>query len=160
MKIIGIIPARGGSKGVPNKNVLEIQNKPLVTYAIEVGLKCPHLDVLMVSTDDASIASISRAAGAEVPFLRPAHLATDASPTINTLMHVVNYYEREGSYFDAICLLQPTTPFRSIVDLNSALATFKNGTADSLMSVRKVPHTYNPHWTFEENGEGYLAIAT
>lgn len=160
MRILGLIPARGGSKGIPRKNIKLLQGKELIRYTIEVGLQCKLLDEIMVSTDDEEIANISRAAGAEVPFLRPDHLANDKSPTIDTVIHVLNFYEEKNKPFDAICLLQPTVPFRNADDLNDAIKKFIASEADSLISVREVPHVYNPYWVYEKDPQsGFLKLA-
>lgn len=161
MKILALIPARGGSKGVPKKNIKLLAGKPLINYTIEVGLTCAEIAKLVVSTDSQEIADVSKAAGAEVPFLRPAELATDSSPSIDTVIHAVEFYAKTGYYFDAVCLLQPTSPFRTQKDIKQAIATFVEKEADSLISVRKVPHQFNPHWIFEPNiDDGFLKIAT
>lgn len=161
MKILGLIPARGGSKGVPRKNIKLLGGKPLIEHTIAVGMACKALHTLIVSTDDEAIAEVSRQAGASVPFLRPAALATDQSPTIDTILHTLEWCHTHHQYFDAVCLLQPTTPFRSKEDLRAALEVFGQRSADCLMSVREVPHTFNPHWVFEEDPEsGFLQTAT
>lgn len=160
MKILGIIPARGGSKGVPHKNRKLLGGKPLIAYTVEAGLASGEIDELMVSTDEEAIAEVSRKAGAKVPHLRPAHLATDQSPTIDTVIHTIQYYAKKSANFDAVCLLQPTCPFRTAADIQQAILTFKAQDADSLISVREVPHQYNPHWTFKANEAGFLDIAT
>jgi CMP-N-acetylneuraminic acid synthetase len=161
MKILGLIPARGGSKGVPRKNMKPLGNQPLVGHTIAVGLACKAISELIVSTDDEEIAAISRKAGALVPFLRPAELATDQSPTIDTIMHALEFYLRQDRHFDAVCLLQPTTPFRSRNDLTAALTLFGKSQADCLISVREVPHIFNPHWVFEtDRKSGFLRPAT
>lgn len=151
MRILGLIPARGGSKGIPRKNIKVLQGKELIRYSIELALACPLLDQVMVSTEDQEIAKLSVAAGAGVPFLRPASLARDNSPTIDTLVHTLNYFENNNNSFDAICLLQPTVPFRDLADLNTAIQKFIDTKADSLITVREVPHVYNPHWIYEKN---------
>ena len=160
MRILGLIPARGGSKGIPRKNIKLLDGKELIRYSIEIGLRCEGLDEIMVSTEDEEIAKISKAAGASIPYLRPENLADDKSPTIETVIHVLNYYEKQGNPFDAICLLQPTVPFRNLGDLNLVIQKFKETEADSLISVRAVPHIYNPHWVYEEDSEtGFLKMA-
>ncbi len=160
MRILGLIPARGGSKGIPRKNIKLLHGKELIKYSIEVGLKCDLLSEIMVSTDDEEIATISKSVGASVPFLRPAHLANDKSPTIDTVIHTLDYYETQNDIFDAVCLLQPTVPFRNLIDLNAAIERFIQRDADSLISVRAVPHVYNPYWIYEEDEEsGFLKLS-
>jgi len=161
MKILGLIPARGGSKGIPGKNSKMLGGKPLIQYSIDAALACTRIERVVVSTDSEAIASISKAAGAEVPFLRPAELASDQSPTIDTIIHALRFFQDGGTHFDAVCLLQPTCPFRSAEEIDEALQRFQNQEADSLVSVREVPHQYNPHWVFEADEQsGFLKIAT
>jgi CMP-N,N'-diacetyllegionaminic acid synthase len=160
MRILGLIPARGGSKSIPRKNIKLLEGKELIHYTIETGLSCSLIHELIVSTDDEDIAKVSRNKGAKVPFLRPTHLATDKSPSIDTVIHALQYFEDIGQPFDAVCLLQPTTPFRDNDDLKNAIEKFIKQDADSLISVREVPHTYNPHWIFEEKEDGFLKIST
>lgn len=159
MRILGLIPARGGSKGVPRKNIKVLQGKPLIEYTIKTGLACPLISELIVSTDDKEIAEVSKSAGAQVPFLRPEHLAQDNSPTIDTVIHALQFFEKRGKFFDAVCLLQATVPFRDSEDLKSAIEKFTTQNADSLISVREVPHIYNPHWVYETGEDGFLKMA-
>lgn len=152
MKILGLIPARGGSKGVPGKNKKLLASKPLIVYTIEAALKS-NLDAVLVSTDDQIIAEISSAAGALVPFIRPAHLAEDSTPTLPVIQHALQQLESDGKVYDAVCLLQPTNPFRSAEDINAAIAELKKKEADCLLSVLEVPHQFNPHWVLmDEKG--------
>ena len=161
MKILGLIPARGGSKGIPKKNIKKLGGKELIRYTIEAGLACDAIDHLVVSTDDMIIGKVSLEAGADVPFIRPKALASDNSPTIDTVIHVLEYFKNKGNPFDAVCLLQPTTPFRTAASIQNAIDQFVDQKADSLISVREVPHTYNPHWVFElAIDSGFLKIAT
>lgn len=153
MQILGLIPARGGSKGIPGKNKKILGEIPLINYTIHSGLSCNLINRLIVSTDDNEIMEISENAGAEVPFIRPAGLAEDTSPTIDTVIHAIQFFEEHSVFFDAVCLLQPTVPFRSNEDLENAIQKFIASGADSLISVREVPHVYNPNWVFEENHE-------
>jgi CMP-N-acetylneuraminic acid synthetase len=161
MKILGLIPARGGSKGIPHKNSKLLGGKPLIAYTIAAALASKGLTEILVSTDDDHIAQLSREAGAQVPFMRPAALAMDNSPTLDTVIHAVNYYAQQGKLFDAVCLLQPTCPFRTTADIDQAIANFISSACDSLISVLEVPHHYNPHWVYEPQGDnGLLKIAT
>lgn len=160
MKILAIIPARGGSKGVPGKNKKLLNGKPLIQYSIDAALQSKHITEVIVTTDDEEIIAISKSLGANVPFLRPAHLAEDATPTLPVMQHAISFLEAEGKHFDAICLLQPTSPFRPKGFLDKAVETFQEKQTDSLVSVLEVPHQYNPHWTFEATNDGILKIAT
>ena len=160
MKILGLIPARGGSKGIPGKNIKLLGGKPLIQYAIQEALKCKLIDKVVVSTDSKKIADISLSLGAEVPFIRPAHLADDCSPTIDTVVHCLQFYQELGEGFDAVCLLQTTHPFRTSKDIESSIVKFKKDSADSLISVISVPHEFNPHWVYVKDSIGNLRIAT
>lgn len=138
MTILAVIPARGGSKGVPRKNLCEIDGAPLIVHAIRAGLQSRRLAHCIVSTDDAEIAAVARTAGGSVPFLRPAELAGDQSPTWAALQHAVAWYEVEhGEPLLAVVTLQPTTPLRTGEDVDRAIEIFLNGQpeADSLISV-------------------------
>ncbi|PTX61495.1 N-acylneuraminate cytidylyltransferase [Kordia periserrulae] len=160
MKTLAIIPARGGSKGVPGKNKKLLHGKPLIQYSIDAALQSSYISEVLVTTDDLEIVELAKSLGANVPFVRPKHLAEDNTPTLPVIQHAVSFLEKEGKHFDAICLLQPTSPFRSKGFLDSALETFQERQTDSLVSVLEVPHQYNPHWTFEANEQGILQIAT
>lgn len=160
MKILGIIPARGGSKGIPNKNIKILGEKPLLAYTIEAAKKSKLLTKTILSSDDEAIINIAKKYDLEVPFVRPANLATDESPTILTVIHALNFYKEQGIVFDAVCLLQVTNPFRLDEFIDAAIQKFINSKTDSLVSVLEVPHEFNPHWVFEKNNEGYLKIST
>jgi len=153
MNILALIPARGGSKGVPRKNIKSLGGKALIKYTIESALSCSLLDTVVVSTEDQEIADVSKAAGVEVPFMRPIELARDSSPTIELVVHALNYFSSKNRHFEAVCLLQPTVPFRAQIDLENAILFFKEKDVDSLITVREVPHMYNPHWVFEEDAD-------
>ncbi len=160
MRILGLIPARGGSKGIPRKNIKLLHGKALIAYSIESALACSLLDQVVVTTDDDAIAALSKSLGASVPFIRPAHLAADHSPTIDTVMHALSFFEKDNQFYDAVCLLQPTVPFRNPEDINEAIQKFINAKADSLISVREVPHIYNPYWIYEQDPQtGFLKLA-
>ena len=160
IKVLAIIPARGGSKGVPKKNSKLLAGAPLIAYTIESAKKSKHLDKLIVSSDDDEIISISKALGVEVPFKRPKEFAQDNSGSLEVVQHAIHYFERKNQYFDAVVLLQPTTPFREKGLIDKAIETFINKKCDSLVSVLPVPHQYNPHWVFESDAKGFLNIAT
>ena len=143
-KVLAVIPARGGSKGVPRKNIRLVCGKPLISYTIEHALAAQHrFHRIIVSTDDPEIATIARERGAEVPFLRPASLARDESPAIPMLQHAVEFVERQdGVQMDWICLLQPTEPFRTLMDLVQCLQLGMAGGCDSVISVMQVFSTH------------------
>lgn len=117
MTLLALIPARGGSKGIPRKNIRSFCGKPLLQWSIEAALESPYVDLVVVSTDDVEIAEIARANGAEVPFLRPAHLATDTAPGIATALHALD----QLPLVNDILLLQPTSPLRKSFDINAII---------------------------------------
>ena len=160
MKILAIIPARGGSKGVPGKNIKLLNGKPLLQYTTEVALRSKYLDKVILSSDDDKIIAVAKEIGLDVPFVRPDNLANDNSPTLPVIQHALNFYKEQGEEFDAVCLLQVTSPFRTVEFLDTAIQKFIKKDTDSLISVQRVPHEYNPHWVFEENKSGDLKIAT
>lgn len=160
MKILAVIPARGGSKGIPKKNIKLLGNKPLLQFTAEKALASKLLTQVILSTDSDEIAQVGKAIGLEVPFLRPQNLALDTTPTIEVLQHALAFYENQGVFFDAICILQPTTPFRDEGEIDKAIEKFKATNVDTLISVLEVPHQFNPHWAFEVDNQENLKIAT
>lgn len=160
MKIIGVIPARGGSKGVPGKNIKMLGGKPLLGYTADSALNSNLLSKVVLTTDDSRIAEVGLEFGLEVPFLRPAELALDTSPTLPVIQHVLDFYKNNGEEFDAVCLLEVTSPFRKKGLIDKAISRFIELDPDALVSVLPIPDTYNPHWAFESDSKGYLRIAT
>ena len=160
MRVLGIIPARGGSKGVPKKNSRLLCGKPLISYTVDAALKSKLLTNILVSTDDDAILAIAKNNKSLIALKRPTELATDESPTVLTVIHAIEYLKGRGMEYDAVCLLQPTNPFRTHDFIDAAILKFKESTTDSLVSVLEVPHEYNPHWVFEKNNEGHLVIST
>lgn len=137
---IAIIPARGGSKGIPHKNIYAINEKPLIAYSIEVAIEAQrkgYLDKVIVSTDDEEIAEISRQFGADVPFLRPKELATDKSKSVDCMIHAIDFFQRQGTYYDTVVLLQPTSPLRNTEDIIEAIKVYEKEGTDSLVSCYK-----------------------
>jgi CMP-N-acetylneuraminic acid synthetase len=138
-RVLGVIPARGGSKGVPRKNIAPVLGKPLIAYTIEAALASKLLTDAIVSTDDEEIARVSRQYGASVPFMRPAELATDAAQAIPTIQHAVRQMEKLRSWrYDAVVMLQPTTPLRTAEDIDECLKKLFATEADSVISVVEV----------------------
>lgn len=160
MKILAIIPARAGSKGVPGKNKKLLNGKPLIQYSIETALAAKGVSKLLISSDDEEIIELGKKLGAEAPFKRPAELSLDKTPTLPVVQHALNWLADNGEMFDAVCLLQPTSPFRSTELIENAINNFLESGADSLISVLPVPHEFNPHWVFEPDKDGLLHIAT
>lgn len=144
--ILAIIPARGGSKGVPRKNIKEINGKPLIAYTIEEAIKSRYLHRIVVSTEDKEIADISKKYGAEVPYLRPIELADDKSPTIDCIIHMINWLKINEDYIpDYICLLQCTSPLRTNEDIDGTIKKAINIDLDGAISVCEAE--VNPYWT-------------
>jgi CMP-N,N'-diacetyllegionaminic acid synthase len=160
MRILGVIPARGGSRGVPGKNIKLLAGKPLIYYTIEAAKRAVLITESIVSTDSFEIADIAKTYGANVPYLRPAELADDTASSVDVLIHAVNFLKKAGKVFDAVCLLQPTYPFREKGFIDFAIKLFMDKQSDSLISVLPLPDKYNPHWIFEKNMNNLLRIAT
>lgn len=139
-KILAVIPARGGSKGVHRKNVRNFSGKPLIAWTIESALAAKDLFYnVIVSTDDTEIADIAREYGADVPFIRPSNLAEDTTPTLPVLQHAVNFIEKQDNvYLDQVMLLQPTDPLRTIDDIEQSIAISNKENCDSVISVVQV----------------------
>jgi len=134
MRVIGLVPARGGSKGVPRKNIRILAGKPLLQYTAEAALAARGLARTVLSTDDPEIAEIGRQCGLDVPFLRPAELAEDDTPTLPVVQHALRWISSRGEHFDAVCLLQPTTPLRLAGDIDGAIDLMERTGADSVIS--------------------------
>jgi CMP-N-acetylneuraminic acid synthetase len=138
MRVLGLIPARGGSKGVPRKNIRIVVGKPLLQYTAEAALAARRLARVVLSTEDEEIAQLGRSWGLEVPFLRPTELAQDTSPMLPVVQHAVRELEIAGDHFDAVCLLQPTKPLRRASDIDEAVGLLERTQADSVISFVEV----------------------
>ena len=157
MRPLVIIPARGGSKGIPHKNIKELGGKPLICYAIDAARKFTTDDNICVSTDDEDIIKVVEKYGLSVPFKRPDYLATDNAGTNGVLLHALNFYEEKGCRFDMIVLLQVTSPFRRAEDVIEA-AKLYDESIDMVTSV--MPAKCNPYYDgFEDNDKGLLTIS-
>lgn len=158
MRILAVIPARGGSKGVPRKNIRPLAGRPLIGWTIAAAHAATALDRIVVSTEDDEIARVSRDLGAEVPFLRPPELAADESSTLDVLRHVVAELERRDGYRpDAVMTLQPTSPLRTARHIDEAAALFTaDPEADSLVSFIEVPHVFHPRSVMKRDAAGYM----
>lgn len=148
MNYLAIIPARGGSKGVLRKNIREIAGKPLIGWSIQQALATPAVGSVLVSTDSDEIAAVAREYGAQVPFMRPAHLAEDTSPTEPVMLHALDWYAAHGQEPDAVILLQPTSPLRRPQAIRQAIDQFEAESVDSLLSVCENHHFF---WTNPAN---------
>jgi CMP-N-acetylneuraminic acid synthetase len=156
MRVVAIIPARGGSKGVPRKNIKPLNGKPLIAYSIAAAQAAKAVQRIVVSTDSQEIAEISRDLKVEVR-LRPAALAADDTPTRDVLEHVVNELAAEGDRPDAVLTLQPTSPLRTARHIDQAVAMFAaDPQADSLVSCIDVPHVFHPRSVMRKDAAGYL----
>lgn len=156
-RVLGIITARGGSKGLPGKNVMEIAGKPLVQWSVEQGLACEVFDRFIISTDDQIIADVARNAGCEIPFLRPDHLASDVASSIDVLLHAINWLEEQGDHFDYVVLLEPTSPLRAPNDIKNALELlYSNASvAHSVVSISESKSAH-PDFTVKIKDNGIL----
>lgn len=154
--VLGIVPARGGSKGILRKNIRLLAGKPLLAYTASAARQSARLTRIWLSTDDPEIAAVGKSAGLDVPFLRPAELALDSTPMIEVVLHAIRWAESQGEQYDAICLLQPTSPLRSAKTIDRCIARLWERDVDCVMSVRPVPPEYNPHWVYFETPEGLL----
>lgn len=159
MQVLGLIPARGGSKGVPRKNARTIAGKPLVTWTAEAALAADRLGSVVLSTDDQEIADIAGGVGVEVPFIRPASLAGDETPMIDVILHLLAWADGAGRSFDALCLLQPTNPLRTASDIDRAIGLMEESGADTVISTMEIPHEHHPDWAFVTCDDGDLRLA-
>lgn len=164
-KCLAIIPARAGSKGLPNKNMRLLDGKPLIQYSIEAAINSKCISEIVVTTDSLEIASFSEKIGASVPFIRPDELASDHAKSIDVLQHAVKYYEEHfNQYYEHIMLLQPTSPLRNHRDITNAYQMFIENRADSLQSVSPTHiHPYllrvfdgNNLFNYQENNKDHL----
>ncbi len=143
-RVLGIIPARAGSKRLVGKNIKVLCKKPLIQWTIEAALGCDLIDNLIVSTDDSAIATLSEKLGVTIPFLRPAHLSGDESSTIDFIEHAINFYKEQNISFEYVLLLQPTSPLRDTSDILQAIELMDNKQADAILSVCQAEHS--PLW--------------
>jgi CMP-N-acetylneuraminic acid synthetase len=143
MRILGLIPARGGSKGVPRKNLASLAGKPLIQYTFDAALGSRELDDVLLSTDDEEIAEAGRRAGVAVPFLRPANLAEDATPMLAVVEHALDYVEGQGNRVGAVMVLQPTSPLRTSLHIDEAIHMYRKTRPPGVVSVCEVKeHPY------------------
>jgi CMP-N,N'-diacetyllegionaminic acid synthase len=157
-KIIAIIPARGGSKGLPGKNIKPFGGKPLIAWTIEAGLSSQYIDEVMVTTDCEKIAEISKNLGAKVPFLRPAELSTDTAISIDVIRHAVTYYEENfGEIFDYVALLEPTSPLRQWQDIDNAIFSLaQHKRAKSIVGICRT-ESQNPAFLVRKDNVGIIS---
>ena len=154
MSSLFVIPARGGSKGIPGKNIKMLGDKPLISYSIDIARSIVSDENICVSTDDQRIIKVVESLGLKIPFTRPAHLATDQAGTFEVVLHALNFFEQQGKFYESIVLLQPTSPFRTTLDVLDAMKVFDLET-DMVVSVKETKS--NPYFMlFEESSDGYL----
>lgn len=157
MNILGLIPARGGSKAIPHKNLAALAGRPLITYTFEAAQASHRLNHILLSTDDEAIAAHGRLAGIEVPFLRPAELAADETPMLPVVLHAVRWLaENRGYEAEVVVLLQPTSPLRRGEHVDAAVDLLFSSEADTVVSVVPVPHQFNPVSLMHLRADGTL----
>lgn len=154
MRILALIPARGGSKRLPRKNVLSLGGKPLIAWSIDIAKDIPEICDILVSTDDAEIAEISKQAGALAPWLRPAELATDTATSVDVALHALDWYEKEKGAVDGVLLLQPTSPFRSKASMIKGVELFTQSSYKAVVAVSPTHH--HPEWMLTVDSCGLL----
>ncbi|MCC7305662.1 MAG: acylneuraminate cytidylyltransferase family protein [Alphaproteobacteria bacterium] len=156
-RVLGLINARKGSKGIPGKNIKPLQGKPLIAWSVETARQCPSLSRVIVSTDGDDIARVARQYGAETPFTRPPELATDDCLQIDVITHAVEWLEKnEKDFYDYICLLQPTSPLRSAEDVEQTLALAVKSGADSAVTICDVGG-HHPYIYYRLQGDHKLS---
>lgn len=151
-KMLGIIPARGGSKGIPGKNIRMLGGKPLIYYAARAARESGLVDRLILTTDSAEIADVGKSLGIEMPFIRPANLAQDDTPMFPVIDHVVQFVESQGWQPDIILLLQPTAPLRQPEHIQAAVKILTETKCDAVASVVEVPQHYAPDFVLKLEG--------
>ena len=157
MKVLAVIPARGGSKSVPGKNLADVNGRPLVSYVVDAARRAERLDRVVVSTDDDAIAKEAEKWGAEIPFRRPAELATDDVSIIPVVEHAMREMDRTGFSADVVVSLQPTSPFLEAEDMDRAVAKLEETGADSVVSVQPVAHEH-PFWVKKLDGDRVVSF--
>ena len=151
MKILYLIPARGGSKGIPHKNIKLLHGKPLIQYSIEVARKFAVDDDICISTDDLQIKAVAEGLGLKVPFLRPDYLASDTAGTSDVIIHALDFYSKQGKEYDVVVLLQPTSPLRTVQNVKDCLAIY----TDEYDMVTTVKESNVSAVLCKENTHGY-----
>ncbi len=155
MVVLGIIPARSGSKRIKDKNIKLLHEKPLMQYSIETAAKSSSLDRFIVSTNSKEYSSLARSWGAEVPFIRPEEISGDKIPDKPVLQHALNWFgEKENYYPDAVAILRPTAPFRSVDLINKVVQKFIDDKPDSIRTATKVEGVHHPYWMYSIDESG------
>ena len=146
-RILAVIPARGGSKRLPKKNLIDLAGKPLIAWSIEAALQSKYIDHVVVSTDHEEIAAVSKRYGADVPFMRPNDLATDTASSIDVVLHAIHHTVSIGEQYELLMLLQPTSPLRTVNDIDNALRQLIKRDDDAVISVCEAECP--PEWFYE-----------
>lgn len=154
--VLGLIPARAGSKGVPDKNRKLLAGKPLLLWTAECALASASIDRVILSSDSAVYGDLAREAGIEVPFLRPENLAGDTTPMRDVIRHALEEMASQGFSAEVVVLLQPTAPFRRVEDVDRAVTLLREKSASSVVSVSTVPSHFHPSWQLREGRGGWL----
>jgi CMP-N-acetylneuraminic acid synthetase len=155
--ILGLIPARGGSKGIPHKNIVPLAGKLLLAYTCEAALQSRRLDRVILNTDDPEIAQVGRDCGVDIPFLRPDDLAADDTPILPVIQHTLAWLdEHENFHVDVVVLLQPTSPLRQAEHIDAAVEKLTSTDADTVVSVVPVPHQFTPTSLMKLDSQGNL----
>ncbi len=156
MKFLCIIPARRDSKGIPGKNWKTLNGKPLIGYSIEMAQECSLINTICVSTNSTDCIEIAKNIyQLDVPFVRPENLSLDNTPSHDVLIHAIEFYENQGEFFDAIVLLQPTSPYREVKFIQECIETFMNSNdCDMVVSVNETQ--YNPYYNLYNESDGYI----
>ncbi|MCW3482246.1 acylneuraminate cytidylyltransferase family protein [Neisseriaceae bacterium JH1-16] len=149
MKLLALIPARGGSKRLPGKNIRQLGDKPLIAWSIGLALDIADITTVLVSTDDQAIADVAVAASAQVPWLRPTELASDTASSVDMALHALGWYESQYGAVDGLLLLQPTSPFRSRDSVIEAISKYRGNGHRSVISV--CPASFNPAWSYHRD---------
>ena len=146
MNVLGLITARGGSKGIPGKNITPLAGRPLLAYTCDAALASRSIARTIISTDDPKIADVARQCGIEAPFMRPQALATDTATSIDVALHALHWFiQTEKQTPDALLLLQPTSPLRTADHIDAAINIMHQHQADTVVSVVEVPHRFTPY---------------
>ena len=157
MKVLGLITARGGSKGIPGKNLKLLGGRPLLAYTIEAA-KQSRLDRVILSTEDPAIAAMGRSLGCDVPFMRPAELSRDETPHLPVIQHGAQSMIDAGYHPDAVMTLQPTSPFRTAADIDASIALLETSGADSVLSVSEVGAHAHPLRMLKVDAQGFATL--
>ena len=144
MRVVGIIPARGGSKGLPGKHLRSLGGRPLIAWTFDAARASRTLSRVVLSTDAPEVAALARESGVDVPFMRPDALASDDAPMLDVLVHAVEALTAAGDHPDVVVLLQPTSPLRTAAHIDAAVTLLETSGADAVVSVVEVPHRFNP----------------